>query len=184
MKSDRLNFAPRIGLAWTAAPRLVVRSAYGMFYQHTFRQGRENLLAENPPVPARPDPHAGSGLACLRHARQRSARELLRHRLAHRSGRSRQRPEPEGRERAAVESDPAVRLGQGLDLRSRLRRQQGHPPVAFLERQSAVRGRHLRPLLRRAGRTRVSATWSTWIRAATASTTLCRPGWKSDSPTG
>jgi hypothetical protein len=46
---DRLNFAPRIGLAWTAMPRLVVRSAYGMFYQHTFRQGRENLLAENPP---------------------------------------------------------------------------------------------------------------------------------------
>ena len=46
---DPLNFAPRIGLAWTAKPRLVIRSAYGMFYQHTFRQGRENLLAENPP---------------------------------------------------------------------------------------------------------------------------------------
>ena len=46
---DLLNFAPRIGLAWTARPRFVVRSAYGMFYQHTFRQGRENLLAENPP---------------------------------------------------------------------------------------------------------------------------------------
>lgn len=49
VKSDRTNFAPRIGFAWTAKPRLVVRSAYGMFYQHTFRQGRENLLAENPP---------------------------------------------------------------------------------------------------------------------------------------
>ena len=47
--SDRTNFAPRVGLAWTARPRLVVRSAYGIFYQHTFRQGRENLLAENPP---------------------------------------------------------------------------------------------------------------------------------------
>jgi outer membrane receptor protein involved in Fe transport len=46
---DLRNFAPRIGLAWTAAPRLVIRSAYGIFYQHTFRQGRENLLAENPP---------------------------------------------------------------------------------------------------------------------------------------
>jgi hypothetical protein len=46
---DLKNFAPRLGLAWTAAPKLVVRSAYGMFYQHTFRQGRENLLAENPP---------------------------------------------------------------------------------------------------------------------------------------
>jgi len=49
MHPDLLNFAPRIGLAWTAMPRLVIRSAYGMFYQHTFRQGRENLLAENPP---------------------------------------------------------------------------------------------------------------------------------------
>jgi len=46
---DRRNFAPRIGLAWTARPRFVVRSAYGIFYQHTFRQGRENLLAENEP---------------------------------------------------------------------------------------------------------------------------------------
>ena len=46
---DRTNFAPRVGLAWTVLPRLVIRSAYGMFYQHTFRQGRENLLAENEP---------------------------------------------------------------------------------------------------------------------------------------
>ncbi len=46
---DRHNFAPRLGLAWTVRPRIVVRSAYGMFYQHTFRQGRENLLAENEP---------------------------------------------------------------------------------------------------------------------------------------
>lgn len=47
--TDPLNFAPRLGLAWTARPRVVVRSAYGWFYQHTFRQGRENLLTENPP---------------------------------------------------------------------------------------------------------------------------------------
>jgi hypothetical protein len=46
---DLLNFAPRVGLAWTLFPRLVIRSGYGQFYQHTFRQGRENLLAENPP---------------------------------------------------------------------------------------------------------------------------------------
>jgi hypothetical protein len=49
VNSDLLNFAPRVGLAWTVRPKLVLRSAYGMFYQHTFRQGRENLLAENPP---------------------------------------------------------------------------------------------------------------------------------------
>lgn len=46
---DPLNFAPRLGLAWTARPRIVIRSGYGWFYQHTFRQGRENLLTENPP---------------------------------------------------------------------------------------------------------------------------------------
>jgi hypothetical protein len=46
---DRKNFAPRIGLAWTALPRLVIRSGYGFFYNHTNRQGREGLLAENPP---------------------------------------------------------------------------------------------------------------------------------------
>jgi hypothetical protein len=49
VKDDLTNFAPRVGLAWTARPKFVVRSAYGQFYQHTFRQGRENLLAENPP---------------------------------------------------------------------------------------------------------------------------------------
>ncbi len=49
INGDHTNFAPRVGFAWTAMPRLVVRAAYGMFYQHTFRQGRENLLAENPP---------------------------------------------------------------------------------------------------------------------------------------
>src|SRR5260370_347975 len=47
--SDRLNCPPRGGLAWPAMPRLVVRSAYGFFYNHTNRQGREGLLAENPP---------------------------------------------------------------------------------------------------------------------------------------
>jgi len=46
---DRRNLAPRVGLAWTAMPRLVIRSGYGFFYNHTNRQGREGLLAENPP---------------------------------------------------------------------------------------------------------------------------------------
>jgi Carboxypeptidase regulatory-like domain/TonB dependent receptor/TonB-dependent Receptor Plug Domain len=46
---DKLNFAPRIGVAWTVRPRLVIRSGYGFFYNHTNRQGREGLLAENPP---------------------------------------------------------------------------------------------------------------------------------------
>lgn len=46
---DRNNFAPRIGLAYTPAERLVVRAAYGIFYAHTVRQGREGLLGFNPP---------------------------------------------------------------------------------------------------------------------------------------
>lgn len=35
---DRNNFAPRIGFAWTAHPRLVVRGGYGMYYIRTSAQ--------------------------------------------------------------------------------------------------------------------------------------------------
>ena len=46
---DLKNFAPRIGLAWTAMPKLVVRSAYGMFYQTYFPPGaREPSGRESP----------------------------------------------------------------------------------------------------------------------------------------
>ena len=46
---DRNNFAPRIGFAWSPTSRLVVRSAYGVFFTHSVRQGREGLLGFNPP---------------------------------------------------------------------------------------------------------------------------------------
>ena len=46
---DRNNFAPRIGFAWSATSRMVIRGAYGVFYTHTVRQGREGLLGFNPP---------------------------------------------------------------------------------------------------------------------------------------
>jgi hypothetical protein len=46
---DRNNVAPRAGFAYTATPRLVVRGAYGAFYSHTVRQGREGMLGFNPP---------------------------------------------------------------------------------------------------------------------------------------
>jgi hypothetical protein len=49
VNADRNNFSPRVGLAWTAAQKLVVRSGYGIFYNLTNRQGREGLLGENPP---------------------------------------------------------------------------------------------------------------------------------------
>ncbi|MEK6320856.1 MAG: TonB-dependent receptor [Acidobacteriota bacterium] len=46
---DRNNFAPRFGFAWSPTSRLVIRSAYGVFFTHTVRQGREGLLGFNPP---------------------------------------------------------------------------------------------------------------------------------------
>jgi hypothetical protein len=46
---DRNNFAPRLGFAWTVMPKTVVRGAYGVFYNHTSRMGREGLLGFNPP---------------------------------------------------------------------------------------------------------------------------------------
>jgi hypothetical protein len=46
---DRNNFAPRLGFAWSPAGRTVVRGAYGIFYNHTNRMGREGLLGFNPP---------------------------------------------------------------------------------------------------------------------------------------
>jgi hypothetical protein len=46
---DRNNFAPRFGFAWSPTSRWVVRGAYGVFFTHTVRQGREGLLGFNPP---------------------------------------------------------------------------------------------------------------------------------------
>jgi hypothetical protein len=46
---DRNNVAPRFGFAYMPAARWVVRGAYGVFYSHTVRQGREGMLGFNPP---------------------------------------------------------------------------------------------------------------------------------------
>ncbi len=46
---DRNNFAPRLGFAWKAAPRTVIRGGYGMSYIHFNRLGGENILSLNPP---------------------------------------------------------------------------------------------------------------------------------------
>jgi hypothetical protein len=46
---DRNNVAPRVGFAWSPTTRWVVRGAYGVFFTHTVRQGREGLLGFNPP---------------------------------------------------------------------------------------------------------------------------------------
>jgi len=46
---DRNNFAPRFGFAYSPSEKWVIRGAYGIFYSHTDRQGREGLLGFNPP---------------------------------------------------------------------------------------------------------------------------------------
>ncbi len=46
---DRDNFAPRAGFAYALSERWIMRGAYGMFYSHTVRQGREGMLGFNPP---------------------------------------------------------------------------------------------------------------------------------------
>src|SRR5262245_7666813 len=46
---DRNNFAPRFGFAFSPTSRWVIRGAYGVFFNHTVRQGREGLLGFNPP---------------------------------------------------------------------------------------------------------------------------------------
>jgi hypothetical protein len=47
--SDRNNFAPRVGFAWSPMSKTVVRGGYGLFYNHSNRMGREGLLGFNPP---------------------------------------------------------------------------------------------------------------------------------------
>jgi hypothetical protein len=46
---DRNNFAPRLGAAWSASDKTVVRAGYGMSYIHFNRMGGENLLSFNGP---------------------------------------------------------------------------------------------------------------------------------------
>jgi hypothetical protein len=46
---DRNNWAPRVGLAFQATPRTVLRSGYGISYIHFNRLGGENLLGYNGP---------------------------------------------------------------------------------------------------------------------------------------
>jgi len=49
VEDDRNNFGPRLGFAWTPLSKTVLRGGYGVFYNHTNRQGREGLLGFNPP---------------------------------------------------------------------------------------------------------------------------------------
>lgn len=47
---DRNNWAPRLGFAWNALDKTVVRGGYGVSYVHFNRLGGENLLSYNGPT--------------------------------------------------------------------------------------------------------------------------------------
>ncbi|MBA2306293.1 MAG: TonB-dependent receptor [Acidobacteria bacterium] len=46
---DTNDFAPRVGIAWTMKPKIVLRGGYGVFYQQTDRYGSESQLGLNLP---------------------------------------------------------------------------------------------------------------------------------------
>jgi hypothetical protein len=50
VEPQRLNFSPRIGVAYQLTPKTVIRSGYGIFYVPFDRAGSENQLALNPPA--------------------------------------------------------------------------------------------------------------------------------------
>ncbi len=62
IRPDYNNVAPRFGFAYTLLNRTVIRGGYGVFYNHTNRQGREGLLGFNPPFIVLADANiSGSG---------------------------------------------------------------------------------------------------------------------------
>src|SRR5579864_3526178 len=46
---DKNDFAPRVGVAYQLTNKMVVRTGYGVFYQHFNRIGSESLIQLNPP---------------------------------------------------------------------------------------------------------------------------------------
>src|SRR5262245_12561841 len=56
---DYNNFAPRIGFAYAPLSHWVLRGAYGIFYNHTNRSGREGLLGFNFPFIVLADSNIG-----------------------------------------------------------------------------------------------------------------------------
>jgi hypothetical protein len=56
---DKNNFAPRFGFAYSPGERWVLRGAYGVFYNHTNRSGREGLLGFNLPFIVLADSNIG-----------------------------------------------------------------------------------------------------------------------------
>ena len=49
IEPDHNDIAPRVGVAWSVSPRLVLRAGYGVFYQQQDRYGSESQLGLNLP---------------------------------------------------------------------------------------------------------------------------------------
>jgi hypothetical protein len=49
IQPDKNNIAPRVGFSYEAAPRVVLRGGYGVFYQYVNRIGSESQLGQNQP---------------------------------------------------------------------------------------------------------------------------------------
>ena len=47
MKTDRNNFAPRLGLAWRVTPKTVVRGGYGWFFPTSAAQGQRDAMSSS-----------------------------------------------------------------------------------------------------------------------------------------
>jgi hypothetical protein len=56
---DWNNFAPRFGFSWSLTAKTVLRGAYGVFYNHSNRMGREGLLGFNLPFIVQGDANIG-----------------------------------------------------------------------------------------------------------------------------
>ena len=65
IRGDNNDFAPRFGFAWMARPKTVIRGGYGIFYNHTNRQGTDGLLEFNLPALLEPTFPATSAPAFL-----------------------------------------------------------------------------------------------------------------------
>ena len=63
---DRNNFAPRVGLAFAATDKTIIRSGYGVSYIHFNRMGGENLLSFNGPHVVGGEHHAAAVAGAVR----------------------------------------------------------------------------------------------------------------------
>ena len=70
---DRNDIAPRVGVAWSVTPRMVMRGGCGVFYQQTDRYGSESQLGTEPAAAGRCVDHRQLRRRRARRSRSRRA---------------------------------------------------------------------------------------------------------------